>query len=368
MKITSSTPKKDQYFMPAEYHNHAGTFMLWPYRKDVWRNDALPAQKAFIEVASTIAKYEPVILGVPASDLDKAQSLVNHPNIRIEVIESNDAWARDTGPTFIRNHIGDVRAIDWRFNAWGGEYDGLYKDWSLDDQVASILCDKLSVSYYHLDDFVLEGGSIHVDGEGTALVTEACLLSQGRNPHLTKKDIEKRLKNYLNVSKVIWLPHGIYLDETNEHVDNIVCFVKPGTVMIAYPENQEDAQYPLSKASYDVLVKEKDAQGRKFEIIKMVMPKPIYISLEESTGVKLNQGTLVREENLRLAASYINFYICNEAIIMPSFGDDNDIVAKDIVAKAFPHHQVHQIYAKEILLGGGNIHCITQQIPEGVKL
>lgn len=368
MKILYTAPRNDQYSMPAEYEKHAGTFMLWPYRKDVWRNDALPAQKAFIEVASAIARFEKVIIGVPLAELSKAKAIITHPSIRLEVIESNDAWARDTGPTFVKNTQGQVRAIDWRFNAWGGHYDGLYSDWSLDDKVAVTLCNKLDVDYYHLKDFVLEGGSIHVDGEGTALVTEACLLSPGRNPHLSKLQIEDKLEQYLNVSKVVWIPRGIYLDETNEHVDNIACFVKPGTIMIAFPDDINDEQYPLSKASYDVLLNAVDAKGRKLEIIKMVMPKPIYISKEESSGVDLYEGTLEREENLRLAASYINFYICNGGIVMPAFGDNNDAVAKGIIQKAFPNHQVIQVYAREILLGGGNIHCITQQIPEGVNL
>jgi agmatine deiminase len=228
---------------------------------------------------------------------------------------------------------------------------------------------------YDAQDFVLEGGSIHVDGEGTALVTENCLLSPGRNPHMTKEEITQKLKDYLGVSKVIWLKCGIYNDETNEHVDNICAFVKPGVVVLAWTDDVNDPQYEMSKSCYDILSTETDAKGRSIVIEKLYIPKPVCISEEECKGLDNMDFEPTRTPGERLAASYVNFYISNGAVVMPGFAkpdaDDelnrsyavSDKMAFDRLAELFPDREVIQIYARDILIGGGNIHCITQQIP-----
>jgi agmatine deiminase len=180
---------------------------------------------------------------------------------------------------------------------------------------------------------------------------------------MTKEEITETLCDYLGVDKVLWLKRGIYLDETNGHVDNICCFVKPGKVILAWTDDESDPQYGISKENLDYLESETDAKGRKLEIVKMYVPKPILITKEEEDGVDAVDGTLPRLEGDRLAASYVNFLIVNGGIILPAFDDPNDAKAVRTVKECFPDREVVQIYAREILLGGGNIHCITQQQP-----
>ena len=285
---------------------------------------------------------------------------------------SNDAWIRDCGPTFLVNDRGGLRAVDWTFNAWGGLVDGLYFPWDLDDQVAQKVCELERVDSYRTEGFVLEGGSIHVDGEGTVLVTEACLLSAGRNPDLSKAEIERTLCEYLGAEKVIWLPRGIYNDETNEHVDNVCAFTAPGEVVLAWTDDPTDPQYACSQACLHYLEGETDAQGRRIRVHKLPIPRvPILVTQEDLEGYTFEDGEDVREAGERLAASYVNYYCANGAIVLPAFGGENaasDAQAAAILAGLFPERRIISVYAREILTGGGNIHCITQQIPEGAKI
>lgn len=364
MIITNHTPKQDGFYMPSEAASHRKTLMIWPERTDNWRLGAKPAQQVFAKVAAAIAQYEPLTMFVSAAQYQNARHMLPD-TVRVVELSTNDAWARDIGPTFVKNDsTGQIRGIDWRFNAWGGLVDGLYFPWDKDDQAAAKICEVENTDFYSLADFVLEGGSIHVDGAGTALVTEACLLSRGRNPHLDKQQITDYLKNYLNVSCVIWLPHGIYLDETNEHIDNICTFVKPGEVILGWTDNHDDPQYALSMANYQVLSQAVDAGGRRLIVHKLPLPSPVTISETESCGVDYIAGTQPRRPGDRLAASYVNYYVCNGAVIMPGFNDSKDDIAREKLQQLYPDRQVIQIYAREILLGGGNIHCITQQVPK----
>ena len=213
-------------------------------------------------------------------------------------------------------------------------------------------------------DHLHDGGSIHVDGEGTLLTTEECLLSPGRNPSLTRAEIEEKLRQYLSVEKIIWLPFGIYNDETNGHIDNMCCFVKPGEVLLAWTDDENDPQYARSRAAFDLLSHTVDAKGRSFVIHKLPIPKhPICITEEDLLGYDFEAGEDQREAGERLAASYINFYLANHCVLLPRFGDENDTVAAEILGKCFPDRRILPIDARVILTGGGNIHCITQQIP-----
>lgn len=284
----------------------------------------------------------------------------------VEVIEisNDDSWIRDCGATFVKNDQGDLRAVDWTFNAWGGLVDGLYFPWDKDDRVAQKMAELEGTDRYRLDDFVLEGGSIHVDGEGTLITTEECLLSEGRNPQLSREQIEEVLKEHLNLEKIIWLKKGIYLDETNGHVDNIANFVKPGVVALAWTDDENDPQYKISKENLEILENATDAKGRKLKVVKMYVPKPVLITKAESEGVDAVDGTLPRTEGERLAASYINYYTANGGIVFPLFNDPMDEKAKATLKELYPDREVIGVPAREILLGGGNIHCITQQVPK----
>ena len=357
------SPKKLGYRMPAEYEPHHGTLMIWPTRPGSWPFQGKAAKKAFSQIIKTIAQGETVYLLVEEDYLSEAQSYLGDKVVYLD-IQTNDAWARDTGPTILLNDKREKLAVDWSFNAWGGVVDGLYQDYEADDQVAGRFAEVLDIPVYDAKPFVLEGGAIHSDGQGTILVTESCLLSPGRNPHLTKEEIEKTLLESLGAEKVIWLPYGIYQDETNEHVDNVAAFVGPAELVLAWTDDQNDPQYARSRAAFDLLSHTVDAKGRSFVIHKLPIPKhPICITEEDLLGYDFEAGEDQREAGERLAASYINFYLANHCVLLPRFGDENDTVAAEILGKCFPDRRILPVDARVILTGGGNIHCITQQIP-----
>ncbi len=363
MKLLDKIPKNDGFHMPGEYESHASCWMLWPERTDNWRDGARPAQQAFTAVATAISRFEPVTVGVNQRQYDNAKNMLPE-NIRVIEMSSDDAWMRDCGPTFVKNNEGIVRGIDWVFNAWGGLVDGLFFPWDKDDQVANKVCAVERKYYYRTKNFVLEGGSIHSDGDGTVITTEGCLLSKGRNPSMSKDEIDHTLCQYLGCDKVIWLKRGIYKDETNGHVDNICCFARPGVVLLAWTDDESDPQYEISQENYEILSNTVDSKGRQLEIHKIHTPKPVIITKQESEGVDSVDGTLPRAEGTRMAASYVNFYIANGGIVMPLFNDEKDEAAMAKIRELFPNREVVGIYAREILLGGGNIHCITQQLPK----
>ncbi len=363
MKKLEGTPKEHGFRMPGEFEEHKGTYMIWPERPDNWRYGGKPAQEVFVKVANTIAKYEEMTMIVSAGQYDNARHLLDE-KVKVVEMSNNDSWLRDSGATFVKNDKGELRACDWTFNAWGGLVDGLYFPWDQDDKIAQKMCELESVNRYRLDDFILEGGSIHVDGDGTALVTEECLLSEGRNSHMSKEEIEQTLCDYLNVEKVLWVKEGIYNDETNGHVDNICAYVRPGVIALAWTDDETDPQYKRSTEAYEYLTNETDAKGRKIEVHKIYTPTPILISKDESLGVDAVDGTLPRNEGDRLAASYVNYYVGNGFVAVPQFNDPHDKLAVEKLQELYPDRVIEPIYAREILLGGGNIHCITQQVPK----
>lgn len=367
MALLRTLPTADGFTMPAEFATHSATVLIWPVRPGSWGRDPSVAQRAFLDVIREIAKEEDVHLLAGAEDAAAARAAVaDLPRITVHEIESDDAWARDVGPTFVTDGR-TLRGISWRFNAWGGTVDGLYANWDKDDAVAAALCEALGVDCYDAGDFVLEGGSIHVDGEGTLLTTEACLLSAGRNPSLTREQIEQKLAAYLGIRKILWLPRGIYLDETNEHVDNVCAFTAPGEVVLAWTGDEADPQYPMSKACLDYLNDVTDAAGRKLKVRLLPIPDhPILCTEADCAAYDFAPGEDMREPGDRLAGSYANFYIANSAVLVPQFGGENaasDARALAILREAFPTRRVIGIDARAILLGGGNIHCITQQVP-----
>lgn len=368
----NGTPALRGYLMPAEWEPHSQCWMGWPERPDNWRDDALHAQRVFAKVATAISKFEPVTVCASAAQWENARSQLPE-NIRVIEMSMNDSWFRDTGPTIVVNKSSTssgaqapkVAGIDWNFNSWGGVDDGCYRDWSLDLQVArKILSTERLPRFPH--SMVLEGGSIHVDGEGTCLTTEECLLNKNRNPHLTKGQIENELKAYLGVMKIIWLRRGLFGDDdTNGHIDNMCCFSKPGVVLLSWTDDETDPQYERCVDALTILSDATDARGRKLQIIKLHVPGPLYMTEEEAAGLNQDGEAKPRLAGTRLAASYVNFYIANGGIITPQFGDKKwDGEAVRVLSQAFPNYEVVGIErAREIVLGGGNIHCITQQQP-----
>ena len=363
MTTLTTTPRADGFRMPAEWENHSQTWMVWPERPDNWRLGGKPAQAAFTAVARAIAEFEPVTVCVSAGQYENACERLAHANIRVVEITTDDAWVRDTGPTFVTDNNGEVRGVDWAFNAWGGLNGGLYANWVRDDQVARKILQIEGCARYRTDELILEGGSIHVDGEGTLITTEECLLNPNRNPHLNREQIEQYLADHLAIDTVIWLPDGLFNDETDGHVDNFCCYVRPGEVLLAWTDDPADPNYPRCQAAMRVLESVRDAKGRQLIVHKMPIPGPLYASDEECAGVDLVAGTQERDPSIRLAGSYVNFLIVNGGIIAPKFDDPKDAEAEAILRRLFPEHRVVMVPGREILLGGGNIHCITQQQP-----
>jgi agmatine deiminase len=358
-----TTPTADGFRMPGEFEAHAGCWMLWPERTSNWRLGAKPAQQAFAAVATAIATSEPVTVGVSRAQFVQARSVLPDA-IRIVELSSDDAWMRDVGPTFVVNRRGERRGVDWLFNAWGGLGGGLYFPWDQDDLVARKVLEVEGSDRYRAP-LVMEGGAIHVDGEGTLITTEECLMNPNRNPQLDKGQIEILLHEYVGATSVIWLGKGVVEDETSGHVDNLCCFVRPGEVVLTWTDNKRDPQYQVSMDAYERLSQSRDAQGRKLKIHKLVQPRPLRRTQAETVGIDTAEGTASRPAGERLAASYVNFYIGSSVIVMPLLDPKHDKLAANQLKRLFPERNLIGVQSREILLGGGNIHCITQQVPRG---
>ena len=356
-----STPAADGFWMPAEDEPHAGCWMLWPERPDNWREAAQPAQAAFIQVAAAIARFEPVSVGVSAAQFDHARAQLPAA-VRVVELSHDDCWMRDVGPTFVVNRDGDLRGVHWQFNAWGGLEGGLYFPW---DQDARVACKVLEIEgrARYRPAFINEGGAVHVDGQGTALVTEECLLNPNRNPRLDRAAIEERLRAQLGVRTVVWLGRGVVNDETDGHIDELACFVRPGEVALTWTDNRRDPQHAVSLDAWERLHSVRDAQGRRFKVHKLPMPGPLKMTAREAAGVQAREGTKPRLAGERLAGSYANFYLANGGLVMPLLDPRTDRAAARLLKRLFHGRSIVGVPAREILLGGGNIHCLTQQVP-----
>lgn len=348
--------EKDQFFMPAEWHRHEGCWMIWPKRTDVWRNGAKNARAVFAEIAMAIAKFEPVRMATDAKLIAEAQTYFSDlSNIEFVAINSNDAWARDIAPTFVINKEGERRINHWGFNAWGGLYDDVSADILVPNHIAQY--ENIAQVIVPL---ILEGGSIHVNSQGVLLTTEECLLNPNRNPQYNKEQIEDFLKSYLGVHSIIWLPLGVYNDETDGHIDNMACFLDDENIALTWTDDETDPQYQRSLDALHIL----EAKG--FKVHKIHQPEPLYVTEAEAVGWQLTENSFERKAQNRMAASYINFYMANDAIILPQFDSPYDQKAYQFLKDFYPNKEIVPIYTREILLGGGNIHCITQQVPKGI--
>lgn len=356
-RTLDTTPAADGYRMPGEFEPHAGCWMAWPERLDNWRLQARPAQEAFTAVAEAIQLSEQVTMTASPAQLEHCRAMLS-PAIRVRELNTDDAWMRDIGPTFVTRPDHGLRGVDWRFNAWGG----LYSSFEQDDAAAAAVIEAEGAERYRAS-LVLEGGSIHVDGEGTVLLTEECLLNRNRNPQLSKDEIELALYEYLGCEKAIWLGSGLPGDETDGHVDNLACFIAPGRVLLSWCEDPADPQTEVSSDALERLSMATDARGRSLEVVLMPAPGPLAIELEEAAGVEDSTATMPRRAGERLAGSYVNFYIANSRVVHPLLDSRRDEEAAQILGDCFPGREVIGVPAREILLGGGNIHCITQQVP-----
>ena len=355
-------PKKDGFIFPFEGLKHEGTIILLPYREDTWEDKGLKAFDEFKNIISKIALHEHVYV-IKSPKVSYDTSILNMKNVSIHELDYDDSWARDNTLIFLKKD-NSIRAVDFGFNAWGGKVDGLYSSWEDDNLLGKKLAKLLNIEFYSDKDFILEGGSIHTNGFKTLLTTEACLLSKGRNSNLSKIEIENHLKEMLNIDKVLWIPHGIYNDETNEHVDNMACFLDENTILLATSKDKEDIQYKWSMEAKRILENETTALGNKIKVILVNIPNPyLRLTKDEALKIKPIDGAKPRLEGDRLAASYVNFYMGNDFIILPKFNVKEDQEAYDILNNFYKgSKKIYQIESRNILVSGGNIHCITMQI------
>lgn len=342
--ITKSTPQDSGFFMPAEWYPHERCWMAWPCHIETWAKVGLDrARRAYAHVAQAIAQYESVTMLVNPEDLASASALCGK-DIHLIPVPLNDSWTRDTGPTFLLNQNKQLAGIDWIHNAWGGNYE----ECSLDNQIAAEVIKQTHSHYFHAP-LVMEGGSFHVDGEGTILTSKECLLNKNRNPDLSQQEIEHYLLSYLGGKKIIWLNKGLLGDETDGHIDEIACFIAPGTVLTLITHDKTDPNYNNLQENLEILKSTTDAKGRALNVYTIEQPPATVLDGE------------------RLTLSYINFYLANKGIVMPAFGFESyDKKAYELFKRLFPGYQITQIEALDVFAGGGGIHCITQQQPKSI--
>lgn len=314
--------------------------MGWPCRQSLWGDNLNTARRSYAEVARAIANFEPVFMLARPEDAAAAERACGE-SVTVLGQALDDSWLRDSGPVFVVDHSGSLAAVHWRFNGWGERH----VPYDSDAYLPVFIAERLKVKRFRAN-MVFEGGSVHVDGAGTAVTTEQCLLNPNRNPDLDRGAIENYLKDYLGIEKLIWLGNGLQDDETDGHVDNLCFFAKPGVICIQTCHDPDDGNYMACQDNLARLRAARDAAGHRLDIIELPQPPARY-----------GPGG-------RLSLSYANLYIANNGVVMPSFATEpGDSQACATVQALFPHHEVVQIDASTIVHGGGGIHCITQQQP-----
>lgn len=332
------------YKMPPEWNKHERTLMEWPVKEAVWPEPFADILPSYAQIVQTIAQFEPVTLLVNPHLKDEAIQYCPDPKIEILKMGHDDSWARDNGPTVLINEKNERLGLNWIFNGWGGKFPA-----TKDNQVAPQLLKHLKIPCVDIP-LVMEGGSFHTDGEGTLLTTEECLLNPNRNPNLNKNEIEDYLKKCLGVEQIVWLKRGWVGDDTDGHIDNVACFAKPGVVITQVCSDPDDPNYTVSQENLALLENAVDAKGRRFKLVKIEQPSAVYY------------------EDTRLTLSYLNFYFVNGGIILPVFGGENsatDKAAIETLQKLFPERKIAIVDGLIVARGGGNVHCLTQQIPAG---
>ena len=337
------------YRMPAEWERHESVWLAWPWNPETFPDRIERVERTCLTVIASLSGSERIDLLVKDVQmrkrveelLEKARGVVDVGAVVYHLYDYGDVWFRDYGPTFLVNEDEKQLAmVDWLFNAWGEKYEELIRD----TEIPAFMNRSLSLPLF-TPSIVLEGGSIEVNGEGTLLTTEQCLLNRNRNPSLTREEIEERLRDYLGVGHIIWLKSGIGGDDTDGHIDDIARFVAPSTILCAYEANESDENHAPLRENYQILLDATDQDGRGLEVKKLPMPARI------------------RAGGRRLPASYTNFYIGNRAVLVPLFGCDTDKEALAIIGPLFPGREIVGIDCRDLVFGCGALHCITQQQP-----
>jgi agmatine deiminase len=344
----SSTPKALGYFFPAEFDPHSATWLSWPHKEASWPGKIQTIFPYYCQFIKELLNGERVCINVndesmKAFAIEQLQlARVDYDKVEFYFHPTNDAWCRDHGPAFLINPAADQKKVivDWNYNAWGGKYP----PFDLDDIVPTLIAKQ-----YHLPVFypgiIMEGGSVEFNGKGTVLTSTACLLNPNRNPNLNKEQIEQYLVNYYGMEQVLWVDEGIVGDDTDGHIDDTVRFVNSDTVMAVIEENKQDGNYSLLQRNIKQLQKMRLSDGRQLNIVELPMPDEIIF------------------EDQRLPASYANFYIANNSVIVPTFRSKKDDKALQIIQNCFPGRQIVGIDSTDIIWGLGSFHCLSQQEP-----
>ncbi len=344
-----STPSSLGFFMPAEWEQHLSTWLAWPHNLDTWEShDLREVENVYIKIIQNLITGELINILIENKSFQKRiisllnSSELNTKQIYFHEILTNDAWIRDFGPNFIvrKSSSGKQTAINrWQFNSWGEKYP-----WQKDNEANDKIIRKSKITYFD-PKIVLEGGAIDVNGEGTCLTTSTCLLNLNRNGGLSVEKMEKYLKNYLGVKKIIWLNGNLKGDDTDGHVDNLARFVNRTTIVYISEKDKTNENFLSLKGIEESLKKARNPDGKPFLLIPLPMPRKI------------------KDNNFHLPASYANFYIGNNAVLLPAFNDPNDKVAQDILQLCFPRKKIVPIDSRILIKGLGGVHCITQQQP-----
>lgn len=342
-----------------EFEHHYGTIVMFPIRNDIWRNNAVYMQNYILELISIISKYEPVFLFCQELYIDNLGVLPN--NVTVINSKYDDIWARDIGPTFVRDK-GKIQCIDWKFNAWGGRKEGAYFPWNFDDNFASVVASYFSLPCNRVN-IVLEGGGIISDGSGTIFTTKSVLLNRNRNPFKKKEFIEEKILSATHDKRIIWIDQGLAYDETNGHIDNILSFVNHNELCLAWTDDKKNPSYHRLKKAFEIISNITTLNGDKYKIHLIPLPPTQYMGEEEANGLMVHQDALPRNAGDVLPASYLNYYLINGAVLIPTFDCDIDDYVKSMFEKIFPERDVIQVYSREPLLGGGGIHCLLHEVP-----
>ncbi|MBU1038641.1 agmatine deiminase family protein [Patescibacteria group bacterium] len=340
------TPKSLGYQMPAEWQEHSATWLAWPYDLITFPDRLNQVEQVYCQIIEALSQQEKIKIiiqneAVKNKILKKLESTKTIlKNVEFYITDYADVWLRDYGPTFLKNNLKEKAWVKWQYNAYGHKFTDLLKDNNVFD-----LLDKKITGQKFLTDFIMEGGAMEVNGQGLALTTEECLLNPNRNSSLSKQDTEQLLKDYLGVDKVIWLKQGLVNDHTDGHIDEIARFVNTNTILVTWTDDKNNPNYERLVENYNLLLNQTTAQGDKLNIVKLPLPEIFY-----------DNGQL-------MPASYANFYLANNCLLLPKFNLPSDQEAQKIIGHYFSDRLITLIDCNDLLYGGGAIHCITQQEP-----
>ena len=340
-------PKDLGYYFPAEWEKHDATWLSWPHKEESWPGKINSIYPIYAQFINAVSKGEKVRINV-ANEAMKNQAIqwlqktdVDFNQIEFFLFPTNDAWCRDHGPAFLLNKNTKQKAIiDWGYNAWGGKYP----PYDLDDVIPTKIAEHYNLPLFN-PGIVMEGGSVEFNGNGTVLTTTACLLNKNRNPHLNQQQIEDYLIQYYGMEQVLWIGDGIVGDDTDGHIDDITRFVNSDTVLTVIEENKGDENYELLQENLTALKKLRLINQKQINIIELPMPSPVVF------------------EDQRLPASYANYYICNHAVVVPTYRDKNDERALQIIQDCYPSKKIIGLDSTDIIWGLGSFHCLSQQEP-----